>query len=181
MRYVQKRVLGDGKAHYRFNPPQYLVDEGIVSRTELGTDVPNVKLLATNLNKTIDEYRTNKKQIQNIKRTSTLSDLIDSYFLSNDFNMLRDSSKHDYRYFLEVLRGTSGSKKFMAITSRDAKVSYERWVNRGVTLANHVCSCASIVFNYAISMEYTTFNPYKTVKRRLPKKRKVVWSQEDVN
>ncbi len=180
MRYVQKRVLGDGKAHYRFNPPQYLVDEGIVARTELGTDVPNVKLLAMNLNKKIDEYRTNKKQIQNIKRTSTLSDLIDSYFLSNDFNMLRDSSKHDYKYFLEVLRGTSGSKKFMAITSRDAKVSYERWVNRGVTLANHVCSCASIVFNYAISMEYTTFNPYKTVKRRLPKKRKVVWSQEDV-
>ena len=55
MRYVQKRVLGDGKAHYRFNPPQYLVDEGIVARTELGTDVPNVKLLATNLNKKIDE------------------------------------------------------------------------------------------------------------------------------
>jgi len=180
MRYVQKRVLGDGKTHYRFNPPQYLVDEGVVCRKELGTDVLNVKTLAKDFNKTIDAFRTNKKQIQNIKRTSTLSDLIDSYFLSNDFNMLRDTSKHDYTYFLEVLRESSGSKKFMAITSKDAKISYERWVDRGVTLANHVCSCASIVFNFAIHMEYTTFNPYKTVKKRLPKKRKVVWTQEDV-
>ena len=46
MRYVQKRVLGDGKTHYRFNPPQYLVDEGVVCRKELGTDVLNVKTLA---------------------------------------------------------------------------------------------------------------------------------------
>ena len=84
MRYVQKRVLGDGKTHYRFNPPQYLVDEGVVCRKELGTDVLSVKTLAKDFNKTIDAFRTNKKQIQNIKRTSTLSDLIDSYFLSNE-------------------------------------------------------------------------------------------------
>lgn len=180
MRYVQKRVLGDGKTHYRFNPPQNLVDEGVVCRMELGTDLLNVKTLAKDFNKTINQYRTNQEQIKNIKRTSTLSDVIDSYLLSNDFNMLRDSSKQDYKYFLGILRQTSGSKKFMSITTRDAKNSYEKWVQRGVTLANHVCSCASIIFNHAIHMEYTTFNPYKTVKRRLPKKRKVVWTDEDV-
>ena len=58
----------------------------------------------------------------------------------------------------------------MAITSRDAKVSYERWVNRGVTCRS--CALCINLFNYAISMEYTTFNPYKTVKRRLPRKEK---------
>ena len=79
-----------------------------------------------NLNKTIDEYRTNKKQIQNIKRTSTLSDLIDSYFLSNDFNMLRDSSKHDYKYFLEVLRGLLAQKSLWP-----SQAEMQRYLTRG--------------------------------------------------
>lgn len=180
MRYVQRRKLADGKTHYRFNPPQDLVDEGVVKRKELGTDLRNVRVVANRFNEDINKFRTNQEQIRNIKRTSTLSDLIDSYYSSNDFSMLRENTKQDYRYFLDILRATSGSKKFMAITTRDAKNAYESWVKRGVTLANHVCSCASIVFNYATHMEYTTLNPYKAVKKRLPKKRKVVWTDEEV-
>ena len=180
MRYVQRRKLADGKTHYRFNPPQDLVDEGVVKRRELGTDLRNVRVAANRFNEDINKFRTNQEQIRNIKRTSTLSDLIDSYYSSNDFSMLRENTKQDYRYFLDILRATSGSKKFMAITPRDAKNAYESWVKRGVTLANHVCSCASIVFNYATHMEYTTLNPYKAVKKRLPKKRKVVWTDEEV-
>ena len=180
MRYVQRRKLADGKTHYRFNPPQDLVDEGVVKRRELGTDLRNVRVAANRFNEDINKFRTNQEQIRNIKRTSTLSDLIDSYYSSNDFSMLRENTKQDYRYFLDILRATSGSKKFMAITTRDAKNAYESWVKRGVTLANHVCSCASIVFNYATHMEYTTLNPYKAVKKRLPKKRKVVWTDEEV-
>ena len=180
MRYVQRRKLADGKTHYRFNPPQDLVDEGVVKRRELGTDLRNVRVAANHFNEKINEFRTNQEQIRNIKRTSTLSDLIDSYYSSNDFNMLRENTKQDYKYFLDILRATSGSKKFMSIASKDAKLYYEKWVQRGVTLANHVCSCASIVFNHAIHMEYTTFNPFKTVKKRTPKKRKVVWTDEDV-
>jgi integrase len=180
MRYVQRRKLADGKTHYRFNPPQDLVDEGVVKRRELGTDLRNVRVAANRFNEDINKFRTNQQQIRNIKRTSTLSDLIDSYYSSNDFSMLRENTKQDYRYFLDILRATSGSKKFMAITTRDAKNAYESWVKRGVTLANHVCSCASIIFNYATHMEYTTLNPYKAVKKRLPKKRKVVWTDEEV-
>ena len=180
MRYVQRRKLADGKTHYRFNPPQDLVDEGVVKRRELGTDLRNVRGAANRFNEDINKFRTNQEQIRNIKRTSTLSDLIDSYYSSNDFSMLRENTKQDYRYFLDILRATSGSKKFMAITTRDAKNAYESWVKRGVTLANHVCSCASIVFNYATHMEYTTLNPYKAVKKRLHKKRKVVWTDEEV-
>ena len=45
MRYVQKRKLADGKTHYRFNPPQTLVDEGVVKRKELGTDLRIVRVI----------------------------------------------------------------------------------------------------------------------------------------
>ena len=37
-RYVQQRVSPSGNISYRFNPPQMLVDEGVVERDELGTD-----------------------------------------------------------------------------------------------------------------------------------------------
>ena len=51
MRYVQKRKLADGKTHYRFNPPQTLVDEGVVKRKELGTDLRIVRVIGNSLMK----------------------------------------------------------------------------------------------------------------------------------
>ena len=41
-RYVQQRVSPSGDISYRFNPPQMLVDEGVVERDELGTDTKEV-------------------------------------------------------------------------------------------------------------------------------------------
>ena len=35
-RYVQQRVSPSGDISYRFNPPQMLVDAGVVERDELG-------------------------------------------------------------------------------------------------------------------------------------------------
>ena len=37
-RYVQQRVSPSGDISYRFNPPQMLIDAGVVERYELGTD-----------------------------------------------------------------------------------------------------------------------------------------------
>ena len=41
-RYVQQRVSPSGDISYRFNPPQMLVDAGVVERDELGTDTKEV-------------------------------------------------------------------------------------------------------------------------------------------
>ena len=38
------------KAHYRFNPPQTLVDEGVVKRKELGTDLRIVRVIGKQFN-----------------------------------------------------------------------------------------------------------------------------------
>ena len=37
-RYVIKSLHADGLEHYRFNPPQKYIDEGVVYRKQLGTD-----------------------------------------------------------------------------------------------------------------------------------------------
>ena len=42
-RYVQERVSPSGVISYRFNPPQSLVDEGVVQREEYRSDIKEVR------------------------------------------------------------------------------------------------------------------------------------------
>ena len=110
----------------------------------------------------------------------TVKHLVDKYYNSNDFKMLRSRTKKDYQYFLSVMVDDFGSVKFCELTSKQAKHAYEAWVERGISLANHVCTVSSILFRYAIEMEYTAINPFANVKRKTPPQRKVVWTEDDV-
>ena len=110
----------------------------------------------------------------------TVQQLVDKYYTSNDYNMLRDRTKQDYQYFLRVMCQEFGDVKYDALTSKQAKHAYEEWVARGISLANHVCTVSSIVYRYAIEMEYTKVNPFASVKRKTAPQRKVVWSEDHV-
>lgn len=110
----------------------------------------------------------------------TVSDLVQMYYSSNDFSMLRDRSKKDYRYFLSILIDDFGDAKYEDVTSKQAKHAYEEWVKRGISFANHVCAVSSIVYRYGIEMEYVKQNPFANIKRKTPKQRKVVWTEGDI-
>ena len=110
----------------------------------------------------------------------TVEDLVLTYYSSNDFSMLREKSKKDYQYFLNVLVGEFGNELYNEVTSKQAKHAYEEWVKRGITFANHVCTVSSLVYRYAMEMEYTTSNPFANIKRKTPKQRKVVWTEQDI-
>jgi integrase len=110
----------------------------------------------------------------------TVQQLIDKYYTSNDFKMLRDRTKKDYQYFLGVMCDSFGDVNFDKLTSKQAKHVYEEWVERGISFANHICTVSSIVYRYAIDMEYTKVNPFASVKRKTPIQRKVVWTEGDV-
>jgi len=110
----------------------------------------------------------------------TVKHLVDKYYNSNDFKMLRSRTRKDYKYFLSIMVNDFGSVKFCELTSKQAKHAYEDWVGRGISLANHVCTVSSIVFRYAIEMEYTNINPFANVKRKSAPQRKVVWTEDDV-
>ena len=110
----------------------------------------------------------------------TLNELVAIYYASNNFSMLRERSQKDYRYFLSVLVGEFGECDYQSVTSKQAKHAYEAWVTRGISFANHVCTVASLVYRYAIDMEYTVVNPFASVRRKTPNQRKVVWAEADV-
>ena len=180
-RYTQARTLGSGVVEYRFNPPQALVDAGVVTRRQFGSDLRQVRKLVREDNQKIDDWREEQaKLIRIIKGGSTVKQLINYYYQSNDFKMLRDTSKEDYKYFLTVANMSLGNKKFAHITPKIAKKTYEEWVERGVSFANHVCTCMSKVYNYAMDMEHATRNPWSNIKRKKPAQRKVVWTKANV-
>ena len=179
-RYVQERVSSSGDISYRFNPPQILVDEGVVKRETYGTDLKQVRKLVKQHNDNIDLWREEQLQIAKLYKGSKVTDLINYYYQSNDFNMLRDTTKVDYRYFLTVLHQSMGTRKYLNVTSKVAKQSYEEWVKRGIPFANHAATCASRIYNYAIQMEYATQNPWANIKRKAAPQRKMVWSHGEV-
>jgi len=116
-----------------------------------------------------------------------LSNLINDYYLSFDFNSLRKETKAQYQYFLGILNDTKidggtklGGHKLSDISSKLAKRAYEQWCGRGVPLANHIVSVARVVYNYAIEMETYNLNPFANIKKRKALARKVVWSKDDV-
>jgi len=179
-RYVQKRVSPSGGITYRFNPPQSLVNAGVVEREELSGDIKVARRIAREYNKDIDVYRDKQSQVIELKSSSKVTDLINFYYLSNDFSMLRESTKVDYRYFLTVVHKTIGCRKYKDVTPKIAKRAYEDWVKRGVSFANHAATCASRVYNYAIQMEHAEQNPFAKIKRKATKQRKNVWEHRDV-
>ena len=162
-RFVQKRVSLSGDTSYRFNPPQKLVNAGVVSREELGNDLRVSRQLAKELNKQIDDWREEQAKVVNIKPSGKVTDLINFYYSSNDFNMLRESTKIDYRYFLTILHQTMGCRKYKDVTPKIAKAAYEEWVSRGISFANHTATCASRVYNYGI--EPITYVEWGVLKR----------------
>jgi integrase len=179
-RYVQERVSPSGVISYRFNPPQSLVDEGVVQREEYGGDIKEVRKIVKEHNAAIDNWRYEQSLVIQVKPNSKVTDLINFYYQSNDYNMLRPNTKVDYRYFLTVLHQTMGTRKYALVTPKIAKAAYEEWVKRGISFANHAATCASRVYNYAIQMGHTAHNPWANIKRKSTPQRKVVWTHENV-
>ena len=179
-RYTQARTTTHGAVEYRFNPPQKLVDAGVVKREQYGSDIKQVRKIVAENNRKIDEWREEQAQVIVLHKSHTLEKLVEAYYKSNDYSMLREQTRKDYRYLLSVLLDSLGDRRFQTISTKQAKHAYEEWVKRGVQFANHICTCASRVYRFAIDMEHAYSNPFATVKRKTPVQRKVVWSEKDI-
>jgi hypothetical protein len=68
-------------------------------------------------------------EVVKLNGSSTVRDLCDAYYQSNDFNMLRDSTKVDYKYFLAVLCEEMGDKKFHAVRSKQLRLRMKCGLN----------------------------------------------------
>ena len=179
-RYTQARVNADGETVYRFNPPNKLIDKGITKRVSLGTD-RNIALMQIGvLNEAIDEYYNNERLSNNISNNVTLHTLIYTYMSSYAWDKLKPKTQKDYKYFLSVAQKTLGRYTIKSIGTKLAKKNYQRWLERGVTQANHITSCLSTVYNWAIDQEFIHVNPFARIKRTTALKRTDIWTKLEV-
>ena len=117
-----------------------------------------------------------------------LTELVDDYYLSFEYNNLREETKAKYKYFLNIMLDTSvgndkrlGSYKLSSLTTRLAKLAYNMWCDRGVPFANHIMSVTRITVNHGINMEHCVQNVFSNVKRRtrIGDMRLLQWSNLD--
>ena len=116
-----------------------------------------------------------------------LTELVDDYYLSFEYNNLREETKAKYKYFLNIMLDTSvsndkrlGSYKLSSLTTRLAKLAYNKWCDRGVPFANHIMSVTRIAVNHGINMEHCVQNVFSNIRRRTSPSRKVVWTRKNV-
>ena len=62
-RYLQEQKYGNGVVFYRYNPANRYIDEGIVTRTNLGSDLSIAKKKANEFNKLIDAFLQQQSEI----------------------------------------------------------------------------------------------------------------------
>ena len=115
-----------------------------------------------------------------------LKKVITDYYSSYDYRNLRDETKKQYEYFLNVMLNTKVEGKSLCqydcdkLTTRVAKVAYNEWCEKGIHMANHVISATRIVLNHGVRMELCTLNPFANVRKRSTERRKTVWGRNDV-
>ena len=80
----------------------------------------------------------------------------------------------------EVENKVIGQLNCDKLSSRIAKLAYNKWCERGVHLANHILAASRIVMNHGLNMEMVLVNPFLAVKKRPVKARRTVWSREQV-
>ena len=115
-----------------------------------------------------------------------LQKLVHDYTSSFDFKQLRDETKTQYKYFLNVMLNSEAEGTPIChldcdkITTRMAKTAYNEWCERGIHLANHTISVTRILFNHGVREELCLTNPFASVRKRAAERRKVVWGRDDV-
>ena len=115
-----------------------------------------------------------------------LNQVADEYYLSHDYKNLRQETKTHYEYCLNSALATPvegvviGEVDCTKLSTKQAKLAYDIWCDRGISTANHIMATARILYNYAMRMEHCFINPFTVVRKRATKPRKVVWSRGDV-
>ena len=181
-RYVQRFTRG-GRTRYRFNPPQKLVDDGVVTRCMLDDDGRVAFAEARKLNDIIDAWREdNMEKFELLSRDRSFVGLIKTYKSSNEFNELVKTTQQQYEYWLRLATEQLPSNiNYNDISGARASQVYSNISQqKGVVLANRVLAVCRRLMSYAIRMDIASDNPWRKVKMQREEARRVVWTREQV-
>ena len=171
---------------YRYMPPEEMIEAGIVKRLSLGNNYNHAAAVATRMNKIIDAYREGKIAGNTPLPHSTFRQVMGSYFATERFKRLRPTVQKGYEYMLNAICSTKvegrefGNLRVGKITVRQCTMAYEQWLKTGIVSANDKRRTASLIFNYAITLDVIARNPMRFTGSVAEKPRKVKWKQSDI-
>ncbi len=118
----------------------------------------------------------------------TFDDLVAYYRTTPQFLSLRLRTQRDYDYCIERAvrtffspKVTLGRTNLGKIGVSECKKAYQEWLKSGVRTANLTSTVASILFNLAVELELMPNNPMRFVKKMQTKRRKVMWTGDQVS
>ena len=76
-RYLQEQKYGNGMVFYRYNPSSRYIDEGIVTRTNLGSDLSIAKKKYNEFYKLIDAFLQQESEKVSVQKNPTVQGLVD--------------------------------------------------------------------------------------------------------
>ena len=170
---------------YYYNPPAKAVEAGTVKRRYFNTHADAVAYTEEQ-NKLLDEWSSVLRHIKKLSTDSRVKHLLLSYYSSHDFIVLADSTKEQYRFYLNawLTRKVAGvvleNAKLSMLTTPMVQRLYESELSSSVWTANEVLDRMRMLFNYGIRLGYINFNPFSQVKKKSVGKRKTMWSREYV-
>lgn len=173
---------------YFYNPRGDAVKALVVKRKCFPlTEKKEAIAYATAGNEAIAQWRLEVKEAKKVSGKSKVRDVVAAYFLSPDFVTLAESTREDYKFVLRKVETTALNQRLLAntsigdITAPMANKMYSVLVfKHGVNNANAFIGILRIVFNWAIRYGYIFHNAFSNVKKMPTKKRKVMWSRQDV-
>lgn len=172
------RLLG-GRRYY-WQPSKTVSDLGMTAEA-LGEDRAAAIARAKELNIQADELRAAARRGSNSARAGTVGRLFADYLSSDEFKDLKPRTQEGYVYETSWIEKEFAAVMARALSPKVLKTYYKRLLKeRGLTVAYHRLAVFRTVLSWAVSEDWIKHNPALDVRVKTPKKRDVVWSQDQM-
>lgn len=171
---------------WRYVPPEEMIKAGVAKRANLGPSYTKAAAHAIRSNKIIDAYREGKIAGNTPVAHSTFRQVMGNYFASERYKRLTHRVQYGYEMMLKTICNTIvegrefGNLRIGKISVRQCTLAYEQWLKSGTVSANDKRRVASLIFNYAITLDVIGRNPMRHTGVVTPKRRKIKWTQDHI-
>lgn len=142
---------------------------------------------ANECNARLKEWREAMTHINSLQKSGKVKDVIYAYLHSADFAALAESTKDNYKSYIEAWRRV----RVIGMALEDVKLAtletpmvqrmYDEQLKISPVYTTNAClNCFRLVINFAIRHGYTRHNPFEKIKKRQVRARKVMWKRDEV-
>lgn len=133
---------------------------------------------AEKINMAVDKWRHGVAENVSVPVMNSIDSLITAYKKSKNYRKLKENTKEDYDYRLELIAKWAGQVPLEGITRKSVQDFWEKLAKKSEWKANATIRVLRLLFNYAIDLEMIKVNPATRPGLVDIKQRSTVWDLE---